>query len=696
MAMDRNAIGHNRFSLSAVFASLYEYLYCMIASTVLVKQPVLGGALYMTVQVTQMAVRQMQPAIIRQLPRNHRISALLFTGISALIALTLLLIFPRTVDMPLLWLLFSLVFLISLLAWLRKLLLSYCRKRQLRSVQKKLRYVELHVLFLVLPALILFVSLPADTAWYLLGGFALCTVLSGYTYSSGQVETQKKAKRADVSPRDFDRLSSISALKTYHTVSTITMTALQVTLIMIYTFIAVTANDLLICMGIAFVFTYLASRLTHAFIGRPSNRRRDPANLMILGLIIWLFSLTFFSLHLLRLGTLWPFAAIAACTAGTTITATALDALDADMDDVAAFALSSQHNDKLGYMRMLLTKFATMIGQMIALIGLSAILFYAENTGRGMLELTLRPALLLPAAALVTAALPAALRFPLSSRYSQKLHTFLMLKENGETNIPLQRQLEDTLVKVSRRHYGIKVLMFLLKPVFYSRVVGKESVEINEDVSAVFICNHGELYGPIVTNLFIPFSFRPWVISDMAEANEIAQYIYRYTIKRQKWLPESWKKPVSRLAAPILAWIMESIECIPVYRNKPRKLINTFRETAAAMEAGGNILLFPENPNDPKKDTKGYLRDGVGEFFTGFVMIAQLYYQRTQKCAQFIPVYADKKNRTLTFGVSVHYNPNNHPTEEKLRIVNHLRGELLRMGGYTADSQASSPQPTNR
>ena len=137
--------------------------------------------------------------------------------------------------------------------------------------------------------------------------------------------------------------------------------------------------------------------------------------------------------------------------------------------------------------------------------------------------------------------------------------------------------------------------------------------------------------------------------------------------------------------APVLAWIMRSLESIPVYRDQPRALIQTFRDTVTAMEAGDNILLFPENPNDPNQAQRGYLRDSVGEFYTGFTMLAQLYHQKTGKIVQFIPIYADKKKRTLSFGPAIYYNPDNHPAEEKQRIVTYLRNQMLEMGGFTSE-----------
>ena len=46
-----------------------------------------------------------------------------------------------------------------------------------------------------------------------------------------------------------------------------------------------------------------------------------------------------------------------------------------------------------------------------------------------------------------------------------------------------------------------------------------------------------------------------------------------------------------------------------------------------------------------------------------------------------MPLFADKKRRTLTFGEPVFYNPANQPQAEKQRIADHLRAEMLMMAG---------------
>ena len=122
-----------------------------------------------------------------------------------------------------------------------------------------------------------------------------------------------------------------------------------------------------------------------------------------------------------------------------------------------------------------------------------------------------------------------------------------------------------------------------------------------------------------------------------------------------KWLgPLRW--PISKLCGPLSVWAMKSVECVPVYRHKPRELTTTFRKSVEAMQAGDNLLIFPENPDaDPNRP--GYEHGRPGELFRGFTMLAQVYYARTGKCCRFVPMLAHKGMRTLSFGTEIDYDP---------------------------------------
>jgi len=666
----------------AAFNRLFGYLYCMLASTAILSRPVLGGALYMIGQVTVLFSRLVLPGDFRQLPRGLRRAGLVLGMVTGILALGILLVYPFAVELPLLWLVFALACLVLLMGELAARIERSGLRRGLNWVRRRVRIAEMMLLCCGVAALILFFSQTAQTAWYLLGGYALCCIFRFISLHEVGLPPEGPQEAAWELLREDHQLAQVNAYRVFRAVMMITITALQVTMILIYTYIGTTADSLFSSLAIAFVCLVLARFLTDILLSRPLFRQKlAPSSTLLIGLSLWLLSLVAFLLHTMNSKLGWSFAALALCTVGVTMAGRALETLERDMRDVVHFVTGVSQDAALARAHQALSEYAALIGGMIALMGLMLITLMSGGSLRETgLSLTAQPLLLLPSLALVAAAIPAAFRLPLDQRVVEKTRTFLRLKENGETNIPLQKQLENLVIKVHRRRYGIKLVIFILRPFFYSKVIGADSVRLEPDTSAIFTCNHGELWGPIVTNLFIPFSFRPWVIDEIAVPEASSTYLYTNTIKRQRWIPERLKWPVTHLVSAFLQWVMRSLDSIPVYRDNPRALVGTFRETAQAMQAGDNILIFPENPNDPGQAQAGYLREGVGEFFKGFAMAAQIYYQRTGKRAQFYPIYADKKKHTLAFGRPTRYDPD-FEGDEQQRIADYLRAEMLRMAG---------------
>ncbi len=687
-AVRKDGDGRIAASLPGIAASgsLFAYLYCMLASTAIISRPIPGGALFMIGQVTLLFVKLIRPGDFRRLPGSMRRGGLFLGALSALFALGILLIYPLAVDLPGVWLIFALSLMVLAMGELMETVERACRHRGLNRVRHTVRQAELALLFCGAAALILFLSLSAQAAWYLLGGFALCCLFQLISVRRADIRSREAGTPSRGLGDEYAQLAQVNAYKVFRAVMMITVTALQVTMILIYTFIGTTADSLLSSLLIAFFCTFLAQWLTTRLFRRSLARHRlEPSTALLTGLVLWFLSLVSFSLRSFDTGAAFSYAALALCSAGVTMSSRALEVMERDMRDVVRFATGSPAGEALVQGHAALREYSALIGGMIALLGLALVTLISGGSITGeRIRLVTQPMLLLPALALVGAAVPIALRFPLDRRVITKVRTFLKIKENGETNLPLQKQLEDLIVKVHRKRYGIKLLILFLRPFFYSRVIGQDKVRPEPGTSCVFTCNHGEIWGPVVTNLFIPFSFRPWVINEISEASESTTYLYDYTFKRQKWLPEKLKWPATRLTTAFLKWCMRSLDSITVYRDSPLALMRTFRNTAAAMEAGDNILIFPENPNDPSLEKPGYLREGIGPFFSGFAMVAQFYYQHTGKRAQFYPIYADKKAHTLTFGEPVRYDPDAPANEEKQRIADHLRNEMFRMANENA------------
>ena len=236
-------------------------------------------------------------------------------------------------------------------------------------------------------------------------------------------------------------------------------------------------------------------------------------------------------------------------------------------------------------------------------------------------------------------------------------------------------------MKELKRPLGVRAIVTFLRAVYPHRVLGAEKLTAYEQGDVLFICNHGEIYGPVAAMLYVPTVFRPWVFSRMMEKDAIVEHMYYGTMERQKWLPEAWKRPLLRKIAPFLVYLFEGVHAIPVYRGHPKELMKTFRVTLDAMRDGHNILIFPENADEHEEGKSGFIKDGVGDFYTGFAMLGMMHWARNKRRAVFVPVYANKKKRTVTIGDGIAFDPENATNEEKLRIAQTLHNALSAMAG---------------
>ena len=257
-----------------------------------------------------------------------------------------------------------------------------------------------------------------------------------------------------------------------------------------------------------------------------------------------------------------------------------------------------------------------------------------------------------------------AIKQPLNKKYCQKLELYLDSVYKGKENVALKRKLVSILVKKYKKRIGIKIIAALLKPILHHKVVGEENVK--EHSPAIFVFNHGDMYGPIVSNIYLPFDCTPWILDKMLDKEKITLHIYEETIKDINWIPKILKYPLSRMVSPILLWAMQSVEPIPVFRGLRKDVVVTFKLTVESLEAGDNILLFPENP-------KGKYSESISEFYTGFARLGEFYYKKTGKEITFYPVCANSKEKTIYIGEGIKYNSKNQVRQERNRIVDELK-----------------------
>lgn len=663
-------------------SDLYGYIYAMIVSQSLTGMPIFGGALFMSGRVTSVFAQTFSPETSPWLPRFMRVLRYPLMLLMLLLTLCLTVIYPLRLDSPQVWLIFSVVLSLFLRDAFSQRLGQLCADGRVTPGRFDALMGLVHGVVLLVQGIILLYNLPIGTALMLLLAYLLCS-LAAYYATVKHYETLPPRASPDDAAAAHEAIRSAHALTVYEWLSGAVLAAMEMTLVVMYTFLAATAEQLVIRMALAVLTTLVCRECAEMFLAwRQKAHKGDPTNLLIFGLFLWVYGLWIFSDALVETRVTLDicFLCLALCSVGSALCAACLTVLESSMHAVAAFTTGGE---SAGYrmIRAISREWATLLGQLLALAALTALCFLTGgNLPRSLPEIEARfqPVMVLPALLTALTALLCVLRFPLSSRYLSKVRRFLHIREAGEENPALEKQLTEVVIHRHVQPFAIRALMALLRPFFRHRLQNAEAIHPDESNPIVFLCNHGEVYGPVAGMLYVPVPVRPWVISDIAmDPMDVSRYIYRYTFSPMKWLgPLRW--PISRLLGPVSVWAMKSLECVPVFRNKPRELMTTFRKSVEAMQAGDNLLIFPENP-DADPNAPGYEHGRPGDLFRGFPMLAQVYYNRTGKRCRFLPMLAHKDSRTITFGSEIVYDPDANPIDERDRIVEEASAQMQRM-----------------
>lgn len=210
------------------------------------------------------------------------------------------------------------------------------------------------------------------------------------------------------------------------------------------------------------------------------------------------------------------------------------------------------------------------------------------------------------------------------------------------------------------------VLFLIIQPFIWCWTKGKNNLK-KDDEARVFVANHYEIYGPFIMFLRFPFKFRPWVIDKMCESKSIEQHMSIGIYNNYKWIPRWIKFILIKIAKRFLLFVIRFARPIPVSRDNPRSNIKTLQKSVEALNKNNSILIFPELCS---------VKEGVGEFMSGFEHIGKYYHQKTGKKVSFYPVFISQKKKTIYIEEPIVFNPENEPNEEKTRIVNGLHDSM--------------------
>ena len=218
--------------------------------------------------------------------------------------------------------------------------------------------------------------------------------------------------------------------------------------------------------------------------------------------------------------------------------------------------------------------------------------------------------------------------------------------------------------------------MGILRPFNRHRMIHFDHVHTDKNNPIVFLGNHAEIYGPIASALCFPVPVRFWVISRMMfNKKEVRAYLYENTFSKKTYLPLFIRKALAWYLGWLSVNVMNALRAIPVYRDSPMKLRQTIRESIEALAAGENLMIFPEHPDGK------YVKNGISELSPGFLMIAEAWWKKSGKRLRIMPVYANRLQRTFTFGKEIQYQPENGYAAEQDRILNEAYEQLIYLAG---------------
>lgn len=237
------------------------------------------------------------------------------------------------------------------------------------------------------------------------------------------------------------------------------------------------------------------------------------------------------------------------------------------------------------------------------------------------------------------------------------------------------------------RKPGVIIISSILRP--FMRIKLRNVPDVTPDEPAVFICNHGELYGPLSAAVGMPFDFRPWINSPVLSKTEAYDFVFENSMKNNRSLPDFLKVGIAEICRLLGTWALNSYNPIPVSKTSISALRETLDKSVEALTEGDNILIFPENPQ-AENDGK-YNKNGLSAISGGFAHVAKNYFRKTGKILTFYPMFTDKHTHTITFGKAIEFNPDNPPAVEKERLVSLITSSMRELMGEPEEPLPENP-----
>ena len=574
-----------KMPLRAAISQLFGYIYCMILSSMLTDMPVYGGVLYLCGKAV-LVFAGTYGKDRKFLPFYAKRWTVLLMTVLLVMGILLAGIFPATIQSEKTWILFAAVVLCICAEANTDRVSRIYRADEKLTVRAKAGGIFIQIMIITGMSVIIFTNFGWKNGWAPAAGFMILVIDRIYVSYRLRGSTEQIDHEADLEESDFRKAHAYHSMEW---VSLLLVMAVELTVTSIYALLAVNAEQgLMTAMIIAVLCTVLPAEAGFLLLRRSErNDRKDPNWLLVAGLVLWLTGIVL-CIQMLVAGKIdftRIYLCLAICTVGGSLSLTGLGRIEELMPEAVS---ASGTEVPEGYWKLRVTNWnlARLLGDVLALIALGIFCFV---NGKGLpktaeeLASRFQPVMSVPVFLVLIGALVSAFRFPLSRRYIGKIRKLMRLQEEGTANPALQEQVARVVSEPYRQPYLSRFLIFLCRLYFLCRLVHTDHIVTDDENPLVFLCNHGEFYGPMACKIYVPVPIRAWANATMMfDKKSVTQYIYENTTSRQEGMPEFEKRILARMAAWLSVNVMGQLECIPVYKESPLKLRETFRLTLEA------------------------------------------------------------------------------------------------------------------
>ncbi len=161
----------------------------------------------------------------------------------------------------------------------------------------------------------------------------------------------------------------------------------------------------------------------------------------------------------------------------------------------------------------------------------------------------------------------------------------------------------------------------------------------NENEPVIYVCRHLNMHGPYTTLKTFTFDVHPMVLSVFFDKTESYNHLKDFTFSKKV----NKKSKKFSFSAKLSSWFLEklinSLKAIPVYRGSNKSLI-TLKKSLEYLLNDESIIVFPDV--DYSSDYSV-----VSDIYDGFLMICDMYKNKTGNALKIIPLFIDEINNKL-------------------------------------------------